>query len=368
MIREQAGQSVSCQMITASDGSEFTGTVTVYVLGDAGTLTLGSVGSGICTHEGGGLHSYLPSAAETNYDVAAFQFRGTGAITRTKEYPTITVSQAAALGVSGVAAGLTTFGDLYMEALDTELGSNDSAVLFTTTRRQHAINEGIRQFCDLTECLKQRSTITVSSSAQEFNLNSTTIIAGGDFVRVSDEGPAFKKYDTAGSEILVLAGDRDFPQREVPWLDAASPGWRSTNTGTPGGWYLRDDAGAFYFGLDCPVNVSTSETAELIVPYIARPSSMTDDDHAPFVLNGSARRDLNEYAQAAVHFAAHRLEKLRKDKEASDSQLQSFLGYVQRFLQAKRPKGPRSVRMGKSYFRDAIRGPVAEGERAPWWR
>jgi len=367
MIREQAGQSVSCQM-TALDGSEFTGTVTVYVLGDAGTLVLGSVGSGICTHEGGGLHSYMPSAAETNYAVAAFQFRGTGAITRTKEYPTLTLTQQTAISVSAAGSNLTTFGDLYMDALDTELGSNDSAVLFTTARRQHAINEGVRQFCDLTECLKQRSTITVSSSAQEFDLNSTTVIAGGDFVRIADEGPAFKKYDTAGTAILTLAGSRDFPQREVPWLDAAEAGWRSTNVGMPQSWYLRDDAGAFYFGLDCPVDVSTSETAELIVPYVARPSSMTAEADIPFVLNGSARRDLNEYAQAAVHFAAHRLEKLRKDKEASDSQLQTFLGYVQRFLQAKRPKGPRSVRTAKSYFNDAMRGRVAEGERGPWWR
>src|SRR5687767_1982164 len=109
---------------------------------------------------------------------------------------------------------MATFGDLYQDALDTELGSNDSAVLFTTARRKHQINEGYRQFVDLTECLKRRSTVSVSSSAQEFNLLSTTVLSNGDFLRVSDEGPVFTKYDTAGTVTVQLAGDEDFPQHE----------------------------------------------------------------------------------------------------------------------------------------------------------
>lgn len=368
MIKNQAGQKVGAQMTSATDGSNFTGTVTVYVTGDAGTQAIGSVGSGICTHEGNGYHTYAPSQAETNYDLAAFTFIGTGAITVTKEYPTLTVSQQTAISVSGAGTNYINFGDLYQDALDVELGSNDSAVLFTTARRKHAINEGYKQFCDLTDCLTKRSTITVSSSAQEFNLNSTTIIPAGDFVRICDEGPSFKKYDTSGSVTMVLAGDRDFPQREVPWLDSAESGWRSTTVGTPTSWYLRNDAGARYFGVDRPVNVSTSETAELVIPYVARPSSMTSTSDVPFALDGAARRDLNDYAQATVHFAAHRLEKLRKDTEASDRQLQTFMSYVQRFLQAMRPKGPRGVRASKSYFTDAGRSRSVDGPLGPWWR
>jgi hypothetical protein len=78
-----ASQVISAEMISATDGSNFTGTVTVYITGDGGPQTIGSVGSGICTHEGRGLHGYLPSQAETNFDHIAFTFEGTGAITTT---------------------------------------------------------------------------------------------------------------------------------------------------------------------------------------------------------------------------------------------------------------------------------------------
>lgn len=67
-------------MITATDGTAFTGAVTVAVTGDAGTQATGSVGSGACTHEGNGYHTYAPAQAETNYNLVAFTFTGTGAI------------------------------------------------------------------------------------------------------------------------------------------------------------------------------------------------------------------------------------------------------------------------------------------------
>lgn len=75
-----AGQKIGAQLISAADGTAFTGAVTVYVTGDAGTQAIGSVGSGACTHEGNGYHTYAPSQAETNYDLLAFTFTGTGAV------------------------------------------------------------------------------------------------------------------------------------------------------------------------------------------------------------------------------------------------------------------------------------------------
>lgn len=251
---------------------------------------------------------------------------------------------------------MATFGTLYQSALDVELGSNDSAVLFTTARRQHAINEGYRQFADLTECLTKQSTVTVLSSGQEYNLLSTTVLPDGDFLRIADQAPIFRKFDTSGQVTLVMAGDEDFPQREIQWLDAAQSGWRSTSLGTPTAWYQRKAGGAFYFGLDCPVDVSSNESAELVIPYVPMPSSLTQSTEVPFTLDGLTRTDLQPYHQALVHYAAHDLEKIRKDPEASDRQLQKFLGYVQRFVMATRPKGPRSLRAGRSYFQEARRG------------
>jgi hypothetical protein len=89
MVRHAESQSIGAQMVTAATGAAFTGTVTVYVTGDAGTQAIGSVGSGICTHEGNGYHTYRPSQAETDYAVIAFTFLGAGAIPVTVEVATV---------------------------------------------------------------------------------------------------------------------------------------------------------------------------------------------------------------------------------------------------------------------------------------
>lgn len=83
MKKNVASQKVGAQMVSASDGSAFTGSVTVFVTLDAGTQAQGTVGSGACTHEGNGYHTYAPSQAETNGDHAAFTFTGTGAVPAT---------------------------------------------------------------------------------------------------------------------------------------------------------------------------------------------------------------------------------------------------------------------------------------------
>jgi hypothetical protein len=70
-------------MITAADGTAFSGSVTVAVTIDSGTQATGTVGSGACAHEGNGYHSYRPSQAETNGAHIAFTFTGTGAIPAT---------------------------------------------------------------------------------------------------------------------------------------------------------------------------------------------------------------------------------------------------------------------------------------------
>lgn len=83
MKKNIASQKVGCQMISATDGSAFTSTVTVYVTVDAAVQGLGATASGVCTHEGNGYHTYAPSQGETNGDLIAFTFTGTGAIPAT---------------------------------------------------------------------------------------------------------------------------------------------------------------------------------------------------------------------------------------------------------------------------------------------
>lgn len=84
MIANLAGQPIGCQMTKASDGSEFTGAVTVYVTGDNGTQAIGANGGGLCTHDGHGYHAYQTALADTAFSRhIAFTFVGSGAITRT---------------------------------------------------------------------------------------------------------------------------------------------------------------------------------------------------------------------------------------------------------------------------------------------
>lgn len=80
MKKNVASQSIGAQMVTISDGSDFTGTVTAEVTIDGGTKTSGG---GTVTHEGEGYHSYAPTQAETNGDHVAVSFSGSGALTQT---------------------------------------------------------------------------------------------------------------------------------------------------------------------------------------------------------------------------------------------------------------------------------------------
>ena len=80
MKKNVAGQIIGAEMIDASDGSAFTGAVTCYFTINGGSQTIGSVGDGVCTHEGNGLHSYTPTQGETNGDHIAWTFIATGAV------------------------------------------------------------------------------------------------------------------------------------------------------------------------------------------------------------------------------------------------------------------------------------------------
>lgn len=92
MKKNVASQIIGAQLVSATDGSAFTGSVSVAVTGDGGTQ---AAGAGTApAHEGNGFHSYSPTQAETNYDHIAFTFTGTGAVPVTVQvYPSFPQSQ-----------------------------------------------------------------------------------------------------------------------------------------------------------------------------------------------------------------------------------------------------------------------------------
>ena len=247
------------------------------------------------------------------------------------------------------------FSSLYGSRLDEELGSADSTVLFTTARRQSAINRGVVEFAELTECYERSSTITIVGGTAEYDLNSTTIIVLGDFIRLSKQQVEFRYIDASSNE-TVLAGD-DLRRRDLDWLNVYEPGWQTSTTASsvmqlPRLYYERMQGGHRYLGFWPTPSTGSSASARAIVQYIAMPTPMTSDTQEPFFSVGS-RTDLRPFHQAVVHFAAYQLEKLRRDTEASNAQLQRFLGYVQRFMQNTRVKGGTAITQGRSYF---IRG------------
>ncbi len=70
---------------------------------------------------------------------------------------------------------MTQFSSLYLARLDEELGSDDHSVLLTLARRRAAINRGIAEFAELTECFTKQSTITITGGFGEYDLNASSV-------------------------------------------------------------------------------------------------------------------------------------------------------------------------------------------------
>lgn len=261
------------------------------------------------------------------------------------------------------------FSHLYSSALHQELGTDDSTRLFTDARRKQAINNGHLQFCALTECAVRQSTITCSNGISEYNLLSTAILSNGDFLQLSKQMPEFHLVSSGSTKTTRYTAGDDFPRRDVPWLNQYDPGWRISTGGTPIAHYERIDGGRRYFGLTPPPQIGSSEVGKVLLPYIAKPLTLTSDTNVPFTFtdtNGATTRDdLEPYHQALVHYAASDLEKLRVNTEASQAQLQIFMGYVQRFLESMKPPGPQYVRLARSHFNQVRSRRWDDGTRRP---
>lgn len=251
---------------------------------------------------------------------------------------------------------MTLFSSLYGARLDEELGTDDSTVLFTTARRKSAVNRGMKEFAELTECLVRWSTITLTGGTAEYDLNVTST----DFIRLA-QTPIEFEYVDASSKVTVLAGQDDLPHRSIKWLDDNEPGWRTSTVASsvqqmPALTYERIDGSAHYLGFWPTPSTGSSASMKARVPYVANPAVMTSDTNEPF---GSARTDLRVWDQAIVHYAAHQLEKLRRDRDARTEQLNMFLGYVARYAQNTRKKGGHVIAAVRSYFtdRDTVEDP-----------
>ena len=250
---------------------------------------------------------------------------------------------------------MTVFSSLYTARLDTELATDDTAELFTTARRKAAINRGVQEFADLTECFTRVATATITGGTAEYALSSSGVIADGDFVRFAKETVTLTYTDAAGNVTVV----DDLQRRDPVWLDRFEPGWRNSTVSTATGqqlpryYYERMDGGARVIGFSPTPSTGSSATLTAAIPYVAYPPVLVNDSDEPYSVSTAVRTDLRPFHQAPVHYAAHVLEKLRRDTQESGAQYQQFLAYVEKFKAGMRRKGGNTISVARSYFRRA---------------
>lgn len=122
MKKNVSGQIIGVQMVSATDGSAFTGTVSALVTKDGGTQT---AGGGAVTHEGNGFHTYTITQSETNADHVAVTFTGTGAVPATIQVYTTFPQTGDSFARLGAPAGASIAADLVVidDFLDTEIAA-----------------------------------------------------------------------------------------------------------------------------------------------------------------------------------------------------------------------------------------------------
>ena len=220
MKKNVASQVIGAQMVSASDGSAFTGTVTVYVT-RAGAQLIGTVGSGVCVHEGNGFHTYAPSQAETNSDHIAFTFVGTGAVPATVQVYTNfpqtgdTFTRLGAPVGASISADLVTI-DGIVDSILVDTGTtleghltdikgatfNTSQDSLEAIRNNHPAN-----FADMSiELATGKVSITDSDLANivaEIDLSSTTIADIQDRIPTISSAAIFESY-LDGSEYFPV--------------------------------------------------------------------------------------------------------------------------------------------------------------------
>ena len=241
------------------------------------------------------------------------------------------------------------FSDLYGEALTRELSSADTTELFTTARRKQGINDGMQEFIRLTGCLTRFADMGITTGVQEYDLDGLT---SGRYIMLAPEGCVLRQF-TGATLTGYLSGD-DFVRRDIPQLDAEEPGWRLASAGTPASYYVQEVAGAVNVGLVPSPSVTSGQTWYLRATYVAKADVLTNDSDTPFSVDGDYNATLWPWYPALVHFAASKLEELRKNYAVADRQRQLFASYVADFLQRrKRRPGAQFVRMARNYLGEA---------------
>ena len=202
MKKNVASQKIGAQLVSATDGSAFTGSVTVSVTGDAGTQATGSVSSGACTHEGNGYHTYAPAQAETNYDLVAFTFTGTGAVPVTVQVYTLPTTGILAPTVASRTLDVSAGGEAGLDWAN--IGSPTTSVALSGTSVLVTAGTGTGQIA-LTGGKVSPAANSIDSTAiangaiTNAKFGTTPGTAGGLMISGSNSATTFASLDVTGA-------------------------------------------------------------------------------------------------------------------------------------------------------------------------
>lgn len=240
---------------------------------------------------------------------------------------------------------MSTFLDLYGNALDIELGSADRTSLFTTARRKAAINAAQQEFVKRTGCLTDDGEIPLVDETQEYDPGDTLT----NFGDLSPQGWSIRITPATGS-IRYLEGD-DLRLTTIQRLDVEEPNWKAESAGTPRAIFFRRQGGALGVGLHPAPSITAGDTWDLLLKYVAIPADMVADTDAPFRLVANVLQvpSLKFWHRALPFYAAYELEKLRKDTERSLVALKMFDAQVEDYTFRMKPKPGQQVRMAVNY-------------------
>lgn len=241
------------------------------------------------------------------------------------------------------------FSDLYGSELTRELGSADTANLFTVARRQAAINAGQLEFVKRTECSVDEASVAIVAAQGEYSLEG----AAANFGLIAKRGVSMQITD-ANNNVRYVEGDA-LIQASPERLNEEQPGWRAAPAGTPTNYYIKRKAGQLLLGFTPAPGPAVGETWVAIVPYVIVPAPLVNDTDLLFTYGGHTLASMQFWYRAVVHYAAYDAEKYRKDTARGSAQLQLFEDQVQKFSIADKPKGGRRVRFVRDYRGDARR-------------
>lgn len=254
-----------------------------------------------------------------------------------------------------------TFVDLYGEQLDIQLSSADRTGAFATARRKREVNNGMREFVRVTECVKKNGTIAVVDGQATYDLEASF----SDYWFLS-KAEGISIAITNGTTTRYLVEGKHLTRVDKRRLDREHPNWRAATATTPKIIYIDEEGGTTLLGLYPPLDLQSGETATITVPYVPEVADMSGDSDEPWTFAGNVVKRLRPWRLACSHYAAYKLEWARKSYTSAKEQLAFFNAFVKDYFDKQEIPGGDVVAFAHDYYAPT-RKPAFSGDPMVEW-